>query len=167
MPFAPKGRAIGRQLTFCGAVRFADQQKSFFSPISNSCVIVIITNLSLKILLLKDNRKTIMELLVRMVGKWAVARPSGRLSESSSLDFENACLEKINEGNKWLAFDLSDVSYINSADLRVLIYCQKLLKERNGGIAVLSPQSNVQEAIEVCGLHRLFPLLPGEAELPQ
>lgn len=108
-----------------------------------------------------------MELFLQTVGKWAVARPSGRLSESSSLDFEKACLEKIHEGIQWLAFDLSEVSYINSADLRVLIYCQKLLREQGGGIAILSPQYNVKEAIEISGLHRLFPILAGEEALPQ
>jgi len=107
-----------------------------------------------------------MELTSKTIGKWTVVHPTGYLSEDHfTNDLEKVCLEKIRNGETWLAFDLSAVPFINSTVLRVFILCQKLLKERSGGVAILYPQKNVLEVIEVCGLHKIIPVCVRESEL--
>lgn len=107
-----------------------------------------------------------MELTFKTIGKWTAIHPEGYLNEDPlTHDLEKACLEKIRNGETWLAFDLSAVPFINSAVLRIFILCQKLLKEHTGGVAILSPQKNVLEVIEVCGLHKIIPICAMESDL--
>ncbi len=108
-----------------------------------------------------------MDLASKQRGKWTLVYPKDRLSEDySSRELEKACMELIDSGRKWLAFDLGDVNYVNSSVLRVFIFCQKLLLEQNGGIALLSARQSVREVIEVSGLHKILPVLSSESELP-
>jgi anti-sigma B factor antagonist len=56
--------------------------------------------------------------------------------------------------------DLSNVSFIDSAALAMLIEKTKSLRKGGGEIVVVANDPRVLRTFEVCGLNRVFPIFP-------
>lgn len=65
-----------------------------------------------------------------------VLRPVGRLDSNSSPELERAVLEHLEKGCKRLVFDLSDMDYVSSAGLRVILLTGKKLRASQGKLAL-------------------------------
>ena len=73
----------------------------------------------------------------------------GRLDTTTAPQLENE-LRTIIEGIKELVFDFTDLEYISSAGLRVLLSTQKTMN-RQGTMVVRSVNADVMEVLEVTG----------------
>jgi len=93
-----------------------------------------------------------------------VIKPPARLDTASSPLFEQEVVEKIRTGAQSLIMDFSDVSYISSAGLRVLLIAAKRLKAANGRIALCGVQENSRKVLEISGFIQLLPLYPSLEE---
>ena len=89
-----------------------------------------------------------------------VFRPLGTIDTSTSSDLEVNLIEGINQGMRWIVMDLTDVPYISSAGLRVLISGMKTLKKKNGEMRLSTPNKTVLDIIEMTGLQKIFRIYP-------
>ena len=83
---------------------------------------------------------------------------SGRIDSSNANEFDAAVKGALEEGRYNLVLDLSGVSYMSSAGLRVLVAalreCKKL--PNNGDVRLTAPSERVAEVLELAGLSSMF-----------
>jgi anti-anti-sigma factor len=92
-----------------------------------------------------------------------LAACSGRLDIGSAAAAEQALLALVGQ-RKPLLLDLSGLSYISSAGLRVILKAAKEAKHTGHGFALAAPQPNVQEVLEISGFQTMVPLHASRAE---
>lgn len=77
--------------------------------------------------------------------------PEGRLDSNTSKEFEQQLMAKIDAGNLRVVLDFSQLEYISSAGLRVLMMVAKRLKNEGGGFALCRLKSAIRVVFEVSG----------------
>ena len=80
----------------------------------------------------------------------------GRLDASNAQSVEKQIQELIGSGQTRIIFNLSELVYISSAGLRVLITTIKLLKVKQGNLVLFGLKENIEEILKVSGFTRLF-----------
>lgn len=82
---------------------------------------------------------------------WMIT-PSGRLDAIQSSGLEKSLLAQIEAGHKWLILDLSEVDYISSAGLKVLVSVWQRVRDQKGDLALAALKPRVREVLEMIGL---------------
>jgi len=82
-------------------------------------------------------------------GEKMTLKVSGRLDTNTSPDLEAAI--KL-DGIKEIVFDFSDLEYISSAGLRILLSSQKAMMACSGSMTVAHPNAMVSGVFEMTGL---------------
>lgn len=94
--------------------------------------------------------------IVRATGKpTVVLAPSGELDLAASTCLRAAVVEACNEGLP-VVVDLTDVTYLDSAALAVLVAAHRLLQADGCHLTLRGASSRVQRVLEITGLRRLF-----------
>lgn len=89
-----------------------------------------------------------------------IFHPIGSIDTGTSSDLEITLMEGIEQGMRWIVLDMTDVRYISSAGIRVLIICAKSLKSKNGELKLSTLNMTVNNIIEKTGLKKVFPIFP-------
>jgi anti-anti-sigma factor len=89
-------------------------------------------------------------------GAWVVMAAVGRADAHTAAQFEAALANRIQAGAGNLAVDLSQVPFMSSAGLRGLLTALKLLQKKGGKMALVKPQENVMEVLEMSGFDGIF-----------
>ena len=76
---------------------------------------------------------------------------TGRLDATTAPKLESAIYD-LSEDTKELIFDMSDVEYISSAGIRVLLGAYKKMNSTNGKIRIEKVNDLVREVFEMTGL---------------
>lgn len=84
-------------------------------------------------------------------GSAILLSPEGRLDSNTSQGFEELLMKHIEAGNTRLAVDFTDLDYISSAGLRVLLMAAKRIKAANGSLVLSGMQEHVHEVFEISG----------------
>ncbi len=84
----------------------------------------------------------------------------GRLDASSSPAFEQRLLNLIDQGERRLVLDFSELSYISSIGLRVLIATAKSLQKTKGRLALAALNNHVHEIFKIAGFTSIFSIFP-------
>ena len=84
-----------------------------------------------------------------------VVAPEGRLDSTTSPAFLEAVNAVTSTGRTRLLIDLSAVSYISSAGLRVILVAAKTLAARGGRLALHSLSAEIHQVIETVGFASL------------
>lgn len=83
---------------------------------------------------------------------------SGRIDSGNAGEFDTAVKNALAEGHYNLILDMSGVSYMSSAGLRVMVAalreCKKL--PNNGDVRLSNPSERVAEVLELAGLSGMF-----------
>lgn len=98
-----------------------------------------------------------MEITIKEFKRCNLIKAIGRIDSSTAPQLAEA-FDKINEANCFrIVFDMSEVQFISSAGLRVLINAQKTCKRWNRGELILAgvPQ-RIHEALDLAGFLPLF-----------
>lgn len=90
-----------------------------------------------------------MDIKKTLDGKNLTLAVSGRLDTTTAPELEEAIKESI-EGVENLRIDLTDLEYISSAGLRVLLAAQKIMSKQ-GSMVVCGVNDVVMEIFEVTG----------------
>ena len=85
---------------------------------------------------------------------------SGRLDSYWAEPLTRRLEEVIREGAHRLHLDLSEVVYLSSAGIRVLIKFHRQLRNIQGSFAIIQPSAQVKSVLELAGLHTLFVAAP-------
>lgn len=81
---------------------------------------------------------------------------SGRVDASNSGQIHDRIMDEIEQGKNKVVVDFSDVSYISSAGLRVLLYASKALNKKEGSFAICSVNDSILKIFQISGLAGLF-----------
>lgn len=79
-----------------------------------------------------------------------------RLDAASSVDFKNYFNDTVSDRKSNVIIDLSEVNFMDSSGLGVLISSLKSM-EKDGGISLVGAHSNVQSLMTLTRMDRLFP----------
>ncbi len=86
---------------------------------------------------------------------WLVLALTERLDTQTAPELEKAALEKLTAGG-YMALDLTELTYISSAGLRVLLMLMKKSKAQNGKVALVGVKDMVGEILEESGIDDFF-----------
>ena len=96
-----------------------------------------------------------MEITITQEGAKAIIALNGKLSVATSPDLE-AAISGLPESTNEFDIDLSQLEYISSAGLRVLVSTEKLANQRSGSMVLLHPNDEVLEVFDMTGLTDIF-----------
>jgi stage II sporulation protein AA (anti-sigma F factor antagonist) len=94
---------------------------------------------------------------------WTVGL-QGRLDAATSKGAEEFLLQRIDAGERLVAFDLSRLDYISSVGLRVFMMCAKRLKTTQGKLVVFGLTPMIRQVFEIAGFLSLFPVFANRDE---
>jgi anti-sigma B factor antagonist len=89
-----------------------------------------------------------------------VVSVAGRIDSATAGEFEDTLNEFTQQGKNNIVLDLSDVDFISSAGLRVLVTARKAVKSSGGEIVFAESSEQVLETLEIAGLDVLFEQYP-------
>jgi anti-sigma B factor antagonist len=94
----------------------------------------------------------------------SVVRLPGKMVMAQTPTYRAAILDYINEGHTHLVFDMSNLEYIDSSGLSVLISARKQAMSYDGNIVLLNPKSSVRALIELTRLHHIMDIYESEGQ---
>ncbi|SLN48929.1 Putative anti-sigma factor antagonist BtrV [Roseovarius albus] len=97
-------------------------------------------------------------------GSVALVRPEGKLDSSNAPEFEAAIVQVIDGKMTSLIIDLSKVTFMASAGLRVLLGTAKSLSRDDRALRVFGLNSLVRETFEISGFISIIDVRDSEAE---
>jgi anti-anti-sigma factor len=96
------------------------------------------------------------EITIQEYKRVAVITVTGRVDSATASDFEANVNDVIEGGQHNLVLDLSQVDFLSSAGLRVLVTTRKTLQGAGGDIVLAQPSDRVVETLDTAGLDVLF-----------
>lgn len=90
----------------------------------------------------------------------AIVSPVGRLDSNTSAALDRVLSAQLMQGNVWLFVDMSDVEYIASSGLKVLVAAWRRAREASGDVVLSGLQPRLVEIFEMVGFDMLFQLFP-------
>ncbi len=96
-----------------------------------------------------------METLFTEMNDCLIVIPRKRLDTNNSPEVADAITEKIQGGEDKVVFDLGRTDYISSAGLRVILVTAKLLKPKNGKMALCNANDQILEVLEISGFNSI------------
>ena len=97
-----------------------------------------------------------MEIQTQEYKRVAVLSITGRIDSATSSEFEAALQEVIGKGKRNLILDMSQVEFLSSSGLRVLVTTLKSLRKTGGELCIAQPSQRARAAIDIAGLDVLF-----------
>ena len=91
-------------------------------------------------------------------GNVVVLEVSGRLDSAGATAFEEELLGRVAAGDRHIVVDCSELRYINSAGLRVLLVAAKRLSADGGAIALAGASGQMRSVVEIVGFDSVFPV---------
>ncbi len=88
----------------------------------------------------------------------------GRLDPAETQELEKKVLETVDSDDKKLLFDFSELEYINSSGLRVLVMAYQRMKQNKGHVAICNIRDYILEVFEISGYDKIFSIFPSKEE---
>ncbi len=105
-----------------------------------------------------------MEMKSTKEGEVLIFEPEGRIDGTNARDVESAFLDQVRGGELAILIDFSEVDFISSAGLRVLLMVAKEVKSRSGRIELCSMRDYLKEVFEVSGFNAIFQIHGNRSE---
>lgn len=96
-----------------------------------------------------------MEIAITQDGNKATLALDGKLSVATSPDLETA-INNLPATTTDFVIDLTNLDYISSAGLRVLVSTEKTANQRGGKLVLRHPNDEVSEVFDMTGLADVF-----------
>jgi anti-sigma B factor antagonist len=88
----------------------------------------------------------------------------GEIDLFTAPELKQVITDVIESGERRVAIDLSEVSFLDSTALGVLIGAVKRLRSRGGALAVVNTDSSIAKTFEITGLDQIFTIVSSRAE---
>lgn len=105
-----------------------------------------------------------MQITTQALADWFEVRLKGRMDAVWSDHVSRVLAESVQAGHHAISLDMSEVDYISSAGIRILVLYARQLKAIQGSFAVVKPSEPVRKVLELSGLQSL---LLGPATVPR
>ena len=79
----------------------------------------------------------------------------GEINSSTAPELEEALKNSL-ENIKRLVFDFTELSYISSAGLRVLLVAKKTINKNDGQMVVKNPNDSIMDVFEITGFKNIL-----------
>ena len=89
-----------------------------------------------------------------------IYKPMGRMDGSNALMHEKELAGLLENGVTSVTVDLSDLDYISSAGLRVLLVTAKTAKSLGGKVVLSAPKPSILDVIKISGFDRIIEIQP-------
>lgn len=86
--------------------------------------------------------------------------PKGRIDAASAATAERDVLAILERAGPSVIIDLSQVDYVSSAGLRVLLVAAKTARAREGKAVIVAPRAAVQEVLRMSGFDKIIAIAP-------
>jgi anti-anti-sigma factor len=96
-------------------------------------------------------------------GEVVIVRLAGRLDSSAAAAAEEGLLVALGGVPPRLTLDMTGLSYISSAGLRVLLVVAKKVQQQHGKLALFGLSPNVREVFTVSGFDTIFSIAADSA----
>lgn len=96
-----------------------------------------------------------MRVLVKNSGDIAIVEVEGSIDSKTAPDLQQSILEIIDETHK-IILDLSQVSFVSSAGLRVLLLVYRQLKAKDGKVVLVGVSEEIKEVMFMTGFINFF-----------
>jgi anti-sigma B factor antagonist len=83
----------------------------------------------------------------------------GRIDSNTAPDLENSFNEIIDGGKMGIVFDMSEVDFISSRGLWVLLETQKACKRGNGKLVLTNVSEDMQQSLDLAGVKHFIDIL--------
>lgn len=90
----------------------------------------------------------------------AILSLRGEVDVSQATVLRDKLLEIINQGNGRLLVDMSQVEYIDSSGLSVLVAAHRKCQGKGGMMGLVNPQKPVQQVFQLTRMDKLFNVYP-------
>jgi anti-anti-sigma factor len=109
-----------------------------------------------------------MELAVQDKEDYKIIRIIGKVDRlKDSITLKSLLITLIEEGENKIALDLSQVNYLDSGALNVIIYCNNTLQKQKGKFCLIEPNEYVIDVLEVVGLTKIISIYSTESDFEQ
>ncbi|MBL7072105.1 MAG: STAS domain-containing protein [Candidatus Omnitrophica bacterium] len=81
---------------------------------------------------------------------------NGSLDSGTYQEFENELVEIIDDNTKAVVLDMTDLTYISSAGIRVVISTKKALKRKGASFAMINLQPQIRRVFEAMKILPIF-----------
>lgn len=88
----------------------------------------------------------------------------GRLDTTNFGQLENKILQHIEAGNIRILVDCSNMDYVSSSGLRILLMALKKITALNGKFLLCGLQDNISEIFEISGFTSIFSIYKNQEE---
>ena len=95
-----------------------------------------------------------MKIVKELNDKQLTIKPVGEINSVTAPELEEVIKNDL-DGVKALVFDFSELEYLSSAGLRVLLVAQKLMNKK-GPMSVRNVNSNVMEILDITGFSNVL-----------
>lgn len=85
-----------------------------------------------------------------------VYKPIGRLDGTTAAAAEKEILGLLVDGVSSITIDLSELDYVSSAGLRVMLVSAKAAKAKGGKVLLLSPKPAIMEVLTISGFDKIL-----------
>ena len=102
------------------------------------------------------NRKNGMEIKEQKVGQGILISIAGRLDTTNYAVLEKKLTDLIENRNDKILVECSQMDYISSSGLRILLIALKKITLAKGKFALCSLQENIHEIFEISGFTSIF-----------
>ncbi|MFA6980290.1 MAG: STAS domain-containing protein [Ignavibacteriaceae bacterium] len=105
-----------------------------------------------------------MEMSQRTENGVLIISPKGNLDFNHATSFQETATALIENGAKKVLINFTELSFISSAGLRVLIVLAKLLQQKSGTFALALMNEQILEVFSISGFEKLFTIYSSEEE---
>lgn len=99
-----------------------------------------------------------LEIRSRNQGGWTVLEAGGELDLYTAPRLRDEVLAALEGGATRIALDLHDVGFIDSTGLGILVACLKRVREREGRLVVIAPETSpLRRLLALTGLEEALP----------
>ncbi len=105
-----------------------------------------------------------MEMSQHEVNGVLILSPKGNLDFNQATSFQETATALIEKGANKVLINFTELSFISSAGLRVLIVLAKLLQQKNGAFALALMNDQILEVFSISGFEKLFTIYASEDE---
>ena len=99
-----------------------------------------------------------MEITKEKEGKVIILQLIGRFDAGTSGEFESKVKDSIETDDTKMAIDFTNLEYINSSGLRVVLMTAKQLNKKGGKLALFAMKEHIKEIFDMTGFSTIIPV---------
>jgi len=100
-----------------------------------------------------------MEVKIMNIGDVKILSVRGKIEASTAPELQDIVLSNAQNTNK-LLLDLSEVEYMSSAGLRVMLLLHRQIQESEGRVILVGLQDRIRDAMQMTGFLKHFAVAP-------